>query len=248
MRMYMELSKRIEDNSKLDKKDRDERWNNKLYFKDHWSCCGGGWNDPPCSTITHYGPLRRDFKNYPEAKYPWPKRLLQLSYKKTVSSKWSGYLEKNEKSESELRYTILNSNKTEGKFIKNVRYMRKTKDPLPEEKFEKDYCPYYKGSYEWERINDKFIDLCDYLRIGEMVLQENPDFQLKFYDVIDSYQKGNPEGTSCAYFCKGDKINLNLFIKWWLTDYETLWLEIHPEDRPDQNAEDKKDDKKDKKK
>ena len=243
LRMFMELSKKIAENEAKEKKDQDPRFKNKLFYKDHWSCCGGGWNSEPCKKVTHYGPLKSYFKNYPEAKYPWPKRLLQLSYKKSVSSKWKEFLDKNSKTEAQLRYTIKNSNRTDKQFVKNIRYMRRIKDPQPEDRFEKDYLPYYKPSYEWERINDKFIDLCDYLKIGQFCLQEEPDYQLKFYDLIEAYEKGSAEGNTCAYFCKGDKINLDLFIKWWLTDYETLWLEVHPEDRPD-NQEEKKEDKK----
>ena len=58
----------------------------------HWTCCGGKWEDPPCSHTKHYGPYVENVTKE-DKKIRYPDERLKLKFKKEVADKSSKFVE-----------------------------------------------------------------------------------------------------------------------------------------------------------
>ena len=79
--------------------------------------------------------------------------------------------------------------------------------------------------------------LCDKLRLYILVLQEDPSYIMKFWDIVNKNE-------TCAYFSdKEGYVDMEKFIKWWFMGYEDIYNELHPlakkEVKKDKKEEDK---------
>ena len=54
-----------------------------------------------------------------------------------------------------------------------------------------------------------------------LILQEDPSYAMKYWDIIE-------KSNSIEYFCKEEMADKEKFIKWWFTDYLTIYNELHP--------------------
>ena len=70
------------------------------------------------------------------------------------------------------------------------------------------------------RIDD-LPSICDKLYMNYLILQEDPSYAMKYWDIIE-------KSNSIEYFCKEDVVDKEKFIKWWFTDYLTIYNELHP--------------------
>ena len=75
------------------------------------------------------------------------------------------------------------------------------------------------------RYND-LPGLCDKLKMNLLILQEDPSFALKYWDIIE-------KANSISYFCKDDNVDRDKFLKYWETDYMTIYNELHPVKKPE---------------
>ena len=71
--------------------------------------------------------------------------------------------------------------------------------------------------------------LCDKLKMNLLILQEDPSFAIKFWDIIE-------KSNSVAYFCKDDNVDREKFRKWWETDYLTIYNELYPPKKPEKKG------------
>ena len=62
---------------------------------------------------------------------------------------------------------------------------------------------------------------CDKLNMNYIILQEDPSYAMKYWDIIE-------KSNSIEYFCKEEMCDKEKFIKWWFTDYLTIYNELHP--------------------
>jgi hypothetical protein len=63
-------------------------------------------------------------------------------------------------------------------------------------------------------------DLCDKLKLYLVLINEKPDYHMKFNDVVTS-------SNSINYFLeKNGNINQSKFLKWWFEDYQDIMNEI----------------------
>ena len=79
--------------------------------------------------------------------------------------------------------------------------------------------------------------LCDKLKLNLLVLQEDPSYIMKFWDIVNKNE-------TCAYFSdKEGTVDMDKFIKWWFMEYEDIYNELHPlkkkEDKKDKKEEEK---------
>jgi hypothetical protein len=58
----------------------------------HWTCCGGKWEDPPCSYTKHYGPYVENVTNE-DKKIKYPDERVKLKFKKEVACKSSTFIQ-----------------------------------------------------------------------------------------------------------------------------------------------------------
>ena len=58
--------------------------------------------------------------------------------------------------------------------------------------------------------------LCDKLKMNLLILQEDPSYAIKFWDIIE-------KSNSIKYFSKDDNVDREKFMKWWFTDYLTIY-------------------------
>ena len=165
-------------------------------WKPHWTCCGKGWDSPPCSFTRHHGPLMRDIGRY-DLKYRYPDVRYKLNFTRNVGDKWTEYLEKN---------------------ILKPERMNEIINSMPE-------------SFRYSELPG----LCDKLKMGIMIIQEDPSYAIKFWDIIE-------KSNSIKYFCKDDNIDREKFKKWWFTDYLTIYNELYPPKKPEKK--DKKEEEK----
>ena len=70
------------------------------------------------------------------------------------------------------------------------------------------------------RIED-LPKICDKLHMNYLILQEDPSFAMKYWDIIE-------KSNSIEYFSKEGQVDKEKFIKWWFTDYLTIYNELHP--------------------
>ena len=70
------------------------------------------------------------------------------------------------------------------------------------------------------RIDD-LPAICDKLYMSYIILQEDPSYAMKYWDIIE-------KNNSIAYFCKEEVVDKEKFIKWWFTDYLTIYNELYP--------------------
>ena len=64
--------------------------------------------------------------------------------------------------------------------------------------------------------------LCDKLKLNLLVLQEDPSYIMKFWDIVNKNE-------TCAYFSdKEGYVDMEKFIKWWFMEYEDIYNELHP--------------------
>ena len=68
--------------------------------------------------------------------------------------------------------------------------------------------------------------LCDKFHINFMILQEDPSFALKYWDIIN-------KENSIKYFCKDDQVDKEKFIKYWFMDYLSIYNELYPPKKPE---------------
>ena len=68
---------------------------------------------------------------------------------------------------------------------------------------------------------DELPKICDKLYMNYLILQEDPSYAMKYWDIIE-------KSNSIEYFCKEDMCEKEKFIKWWFTDYLTIYNELHP--------------------
>ena len=80
-------------------------------------------------------------------------------------------------------------------------------------------------------------NLCDKLKLNLLVLQEDPSYIMKFWDIVNKNE-------TCAYFSdKEGTVDMEKFIKWWFMEYEDIYNELHPlkkkEDKKNKKEEEK---------
>ena len=68
--------------------------------------------------------------------------------------------------------------------------------------------------------------LCDKLKMNLLILQEDPSYAIKFWDIIE-------KSNSIKYFSKDDNVDREKFMKWWFTDYLTIYNELYPPKKPE---------------
>ena len=68
--------------------------------------------------------------------------------------------------------------------------------------------------------------LCDKLNMNLLILQEDPSYAIKYWDIIE-------KSNSISYFCKDDNVDRDKFLKWWETDYLTIYNEMYPPKKPE---------------
>ena len=71
--------------------------------------------------------------------------------------------------------------------------------------------------------------LCDKLKMNLLILQEDPSYAIKFWDIIE-------KSNSIVYFCKDDNVDRDKFLKWWETDYLTICNELNPPKQPEKKG------------
>ena len=89
-------------------------------------------------------------------------------------------------------------------------------------------------SWSLSRLDD-LPKICDKLNMNYLILQEDPSFAIKYWDIIE-------KKNSIEYFCKEDQVDKEKFIKWWFMDYMDIYNELHPPKKPEpknQNEEQK---------
>ena len=59
-----------------------------------------------------------------------------------------------------------------------------------------------------------------------LAIQEDPSYAIKFWDIIE-------KSNSIIYFCKDDNIDRDKFLKWWESDYLTIYNELYPPKKPE---------------
>ena len=80
---------------------------------------------------------------------------------------------------------------------------------------------------------DDLPKICDKLHMNYLILQEDPSFAMKYWDIIE-------KKNSIEYFCKEDQVDKDKFIKWWFMDYMTIYNELHPPKKPEKKKEEEK--------
>ena len=80
---------------------------------------------------------------------------------------------------------------------------------------------------------DDLPKICDKLHMNYLILQEDPSFAMKYWDIIE-------KKNSIEYFCKEDQVDKDKFIKWWFMDYMTIYNELHPPKKPETKKEEEK--------
>ena len=68
---------------------------------------------------------------------------------------------------------------------------------------------------------DDLPKICDKLHMNYLILQEDPSYAMKYWDIIE-------KSNSIEYFSKEGQVDKEKFIKWWFTDYLTIYNELHP--------------------
>ena len=68
--------------------------------------------------------------------------------------------------------------------------------------------------------------LCDKLNMNILILQEDPSFALKYWDIIE-------KANTISYFCKDNTVDRDKFLKYWETDYLTIYNELYPPKKPE---------------
>ena len=64
--------------------------------------------------------------------------------------------------------------------------------------------------------------LCDKLKLNLLVLQEDPSYIMKFWDIVNKNE-------TCAYFSNKDgNVDMEKFVKWWFMGYEDIYNELYP--------------------
>ena len=71
--------------------------------------------------------------------------------------------------------------------------------------------------------------LCDELKMNLLILQEDPSYAIKYWDIIE-------KANSIKYFCKDDNVDRDKFLKWWETDYLTIYNELYPLKQPEKKG------------
>ena len=69
--------------------------------------------------------------------------------------------------------------------------------------------------------------------MNNLILQEDPSYAIKYWDIIE-------KKNSIDYFCKEDMVDKEKFIKWWFTDYLTIYNELHPPKKKEVKKEEQK--------
>jgi len=64
------------------------------------------------------------------------------------------------------------------------------------------------------------VSLCDSLHISMLVIDEKPDFHLKFNDIV------NNSNTVNYFLDKNGNVINDKFIKWWFSDYAQIYTEM----------------------
>ena len=74
---------------------------------------------------------------------------------------------------------------------------------------------------------NELVKLCDKdLKMSLLAIQEDPSYAIKFWDIIE-------KSNSIIYFCKDDNIDRDKFLKWWESDYLTIYNELYPPKKPE---------------
>lgn len=87
------------------------------------------------------------------------------------------------------------------------------------------------NSSSWSKSS--LPELCDKLKLYFILIDEKPDYHMKFNDVVAS-------NNSIYYFLdKSENINKEKFLKWWFMDYEEIMEEMMPKEKKEEKKEEK---------
>ena len=75
--------------------------------------------------------------------------------------------------------------------------------------------------------------ICDKLYMNNLILQEDPSYAIKYWDIIE-------KKNSVDYFSRDENVDKEKFIKWWFTDYLTIYNELYPPKKKEVKKEEQK--------